>query len=64
MIEERLDDKGARVEVDDVGRAFLRLSNGASGSIEANWIAIGRKCKTTSKSMERGAARLGLEKAR
>lgn len=31
------------VEVDDIGRAFLRFENGASGSIEANWIATGRK---------------------
>jgi predicted dehydrogenase len=45
MIRERPDGKGGwrRVEVDDVGRAFLRFSNGASGSIEANWIATGRK---------------------
>lgn len=31
------------VEVDDIGRAFLRFENGASGSIEANWVATGRK---------------------
>lgn len=31
------------VEVDDVARAFLRFANGASGSIEASWIATGRK---------------------
>ncbi len=31
------------VDVDDVGRAFLRFANGASGSIEGNWIATGRK---------------------
>jgi predicted dehydrogenase len=31
------------VEVDDVGRAFLRFQNGATGSIEGNWIATGRK---------------------
>ena len=31
------------VEVDDVGRAFLRFTNGASGSIEASWISTGRK---------------------
>ncbi|MBV9532188.1 MAG: Gfo/Idh/MocA family oxidoreductase [Bradyrhizobium sp.] len=31
------------VEVDDVGRAFLRFVNGASGSIEASWITTGRK---------------------
>ncbi|MFD1810129.1 Gfo/Idh/MocA family oxidoreductase [Gemmobacter lanyuensis] len=28
---------------DDVGRAFLRFENGATGSIEGNWIATGRK---------------------
>ena len=32
-----------RVEVDDLGRAFLRFANGATGSIEASWIAMGRK---------------------
>jgi len=32
-----------RIEVDDIGRAFLRFANGATGSIEANWIATGRK---------------------
>jgi predicted dehydrogenase len=44
-IPERPDRKGARraVEVDDVGRAFLRFENGATGSVEANWIATGRK---------------------
>jgi predicted dehydrogenase len=31
------------VETDDVARAFLRFASGASGSIEANWIATGRK---------------------
>lgn len=31
------------VEVDDVGRAFVRFASGASGSIEGNWIATGRK---------------------
>ncbi len=45
MIGERPDGKGGmrRVEVDDVGRAFLRFENGATGSIEGNWIATGRK---------------------
>lgn len=44
-IKERPDGKGGRraVEVDDVGRAFLRFENGETGSIEANWIATGRK---------------------
>jgi predicted dehydrogenase len=45
VITERPDGKGGtrRVEVDDIGRAFLRFANGAAGSIEANWIATGRK---------------------
>ena len=32
-----------RVEVDDIARASLRFENGATGSIEASWIATGRK---------------------
>ena len=45
MIAERPDGKGGRraVTVDDIGRAFLRFANGATGSIEGNWIATGRK---------------------
>ena len=45
VIAERPDGRGGvrRVEVDDVGRAFLRFASGASGSIEANWLAAGRK---------------------
>ncbi len=45
MIAERPDGKGGkrRVAVDDVGRAFLRFESGATGSIEGNWIATGRK---------------------
>ena len=31
------------VKVEDVGRAVLRFANGAHGSIEANWLATGRK---------------------
>ncbi len=31
------------VETDDIGRAFVRFASGATGSIEANWIAMGRK---------------------
>jgi len=31
------------VEVDDVARLFLRFEGGVSGSLEANWIATGRK---------------------
>ncbi len=45
VIRERPDGRGGMraVETDDIGRAFLRFANGASGSIEANWIATGRK---------------------
>jgi predicted dehydrogenase len=45
MIRERPDGHGGTrsVAVDDIGRAFLRFSNGATGSIEGNWIATGRK---------------------
>ncbi|RZA28511.1 MAG: Gfo/Idh/MocA family oxidoreductase [Proteobacteria bacterium] len=45
VIEERPDGQGGRkaVAVDDVGRALLRFENGATGSIEGNWIATGRK---------------------
>ena len=45
MIGERPDGKGGTrpVEVDDIGRAFLEFANGATGSIEGNWIATGRK---------------------
>ena len=45
VYDNRPDGKGGTrsVEVDDIGRAFLRFDNGATGSIEANWIATGRK---------------------
>lgn len=45
VIDSRPDGKGGRraVEVDDVSRAFLRFANGATGSVEASWIATGRK---------------------
>jgi predicted dehydrogenase len=45
MIGSRPDGKGGSrtVTVDDVGRAFLRFDSGATGSIEGNWIATGRK---------------------
>jgi predicted dehydrogenase len=45
MIASRPDGKGGsrKVEVDDVGRALLRFANGATGSIEDNWIATGRQ---------------------
>lgn len=31
------------VDTDDITRAFLRFESGASGSIEASWVAMGRK---------------------
>ncbi|MBX2824763.1 MAG: Gfo/Idh/MocA family oxidoreductase [Gammaproteobacteria bacterium] len=45
VIDQRPDAQGysRAVKVDDIGRAFLRFANGASGSIEGNWIATGRK---------------------
>ena len=45
VIAERPDGKGCRkpVEVDDLARAFLRFANGATGSVEGNWISTGRK---------------------
>jgi predicted dehydrogenase len=45
VIASRPDGGGGRREVttDDVGRAFLRFASGATGSVEANWIAMGRK---------------------
>lgn len=45
VIAERPDGRNGRraVEVDDLGRAFVRFANGASGSIEASWVATGRK---------------------
>jgi predicted dehydrogenase len=45
VIGSRPDGAGGRREVatDDVGRAFLRFASGATGSVEANWIASGRK---------------------
>ncbi|NKC16640.1 MAG: gfo/Idh/MocA family oxidoreductase [Gammaproteobacteria bacterium] len=45
VIGERPDGRGGRrrVEVDDIGRALLRFESGASGSVEANWLATGRK---------------------
>jgi len=44
-ITERPDGRGGsrQIAVDDVSRAFLRFESGASGSIEGNWLATGRK---------------------
>jgi predicted dehydrogenase len=35
------------VEVDDEARALVRFANGATGSIEATWVATGRKMSLT-----------------
>lgn len=45
VIGERRDASGAlrAVAVDDAARAFVRFASGASGTIEANWLASGRK---------------------
>jgi predicted dehydrogenase len=45
VIGERPDGQGGRraVEVDDVSRALLRFADGATGSLEASWVAMGRK---------------------
>ena len=45
VIPKRSDGNGGhkKIEVDDIGRAFVRFENGASGSIEGNWISTGRK---------------------
>ena len=44
MVTERPSPTGPKqVEVDDVGRAFLRFESGATGSVEGNWLSTGRK---------------------
>ncbi len=44
VVAERPSATGPRaVEVDDIARAFVRFAAGATGSIEANWVATGRK---------------------
>ena len=47
VVKERPVAPGARekrpVEVDDEARALVRFANGATGSIEATWVATGRK---------------------
>jgi predicted dehydrogenase len=44
-VRERTTREGTRrlVEVDDEARALVRFANGASGTLEASWIATGRK---------------------
>ena len=44
-----------RVEVDDVGRAFLRFANGATGSMKAIGSRLAARCSTISRSMGRRA---------
>ena len=34
-----------KVEVDDIARALVRFASGASGSLEANWLAAGREMR-------------------
>lgn len=45
QVKERPDGKGGTraIEVDDIGRAFLRFESGASGSLEASWMATGQE---------------------
>ena len=45
VIPERRDAGGAAraVEVDDIARLLVRFASGATGSLEANWLATGRK---------------------
>jgi predicted dehydrogenase len=45
IVTSRPDGSGGSREVvtDDIARAFLRFANGASGSVEASWVATGRK---------------------
>ncbi len=45
VIASRPDGAGGQraVETDDVARAFLRFASGVTGSLEASWIATGRK---------------------
>lgn len=45
LVPERKDAQGGArtVEVDDVTRAFIEFETGATGAVEANWCATGRK---------------------
>jgi predicted dehydrogenase len=45
VISSRPDRKGGRraIETDDIARALVRFANGASGSIECSWVAMGQK---------------------
>ena len=39
------DNKSKKIKIDDISRCFIRFKSGASGSIEANWLATGCKMK-------------------
>ncbi len=45
VIAQRPDSRGVlrQVETDDIARAFLRFASGATGTLEASWVATGRK---------------------
>ena len=45
VVASRPDGRGGdrAVETDDVARAFLRFASGATGAVEASWVATGRK---------------------
>ena len=62
VIGERTDSKGNRrsVDVDDVGRAFLRFANGASGSIEETGSLPVARCSTILMSMVQGVRCLSV----
>lgn len=57
MIAERPDGRGGRraVTVDDVGRAFVRFENGATGSIEGTGSRQAARCSTISRFTAPGA---------
>ncbi len=38
-------EKRRTVEVEDIGRAFLRFGNGATGTLQASWVESGRKMR-------------------
>ena len=45
-------DNKSKIKIDDISRCFIRFKSGASGSIEANWLATGCKMKHDLKYME------------
>ena len=40
-----IDNKTKNIKIDDISRCFIRFKSGATGSIEANWLATGCKMK-------------------